>query len=444
MYGEGWSAFSPWAAAKKPPAALKAIATSAANVPGIDTPMEGNIFQNSAYGWSLEKINGDQTTHSGEQDEAPWRALNEKWYRSGRAYRDLGRVYGKHNPVFIRWLNHPSYDGYWQNLLPYRQQFAHLNIPALTMTGYFAASEPGDLYFFTQHRRFNPKADHTLLIGPYDEESLRFGGTADLHGYQVDSVSLIDFRELRLQWFDHVLKGAAAPVLLADRVNYQVMGANEWRHAGSLDAMADGTLRFYLDLSASGQSHRLSLRKRAGETSVQQSISFLDRKDAAWTPPTDFISKSLASRHGLIFLSEPLAKASTFSGLFSGNLDFTVNKMDMDLNITLYELIANGDYVRLFSPTYEVRASYAADRVRRRLLKAGERQKLAFRSERLTSRQLQAGSRVAMVLSVSKRPDREINYGTGGDVSAESIADGKMPIKIRWYNDSYIEIPIRK
>jgi uncharacterized protein len=444
MYGEGWSAYAPWAAAKKLPPALKAIATSAASVPGINLPMEGNIFQNSAYGWSLQKINGDGPEPGGEQDTAAWRALNEKWYRSGRPYRDLGRIYGKHNPVFIRWLNHPSYDRYWQNFVPYAKQFAKLNIPILTMTGYFAANEPGDLYYFTQHHRYNPKADHTLLIGPYDEESMRLGGSADLHGLQVDSTALIDFRELRFQWFDHVFKGSAAPALLADRVNYQVMGANEWRHASSIEAMADGALKFYLDVAPNGANHRLSLRKRAGEASVQQTISFLDRKDAAWTPPTDFISKSLAPRHGTIFVSEPLARPSTFGGLFAGHLDFTINKMDVDLNITLYELLANGDYVRLFSPTYEVRASYAADRVHRHLLKAGERQKLAFRSERLTSRQLSSGSRIAMVLSVSKRPDREINYGTGGDVSAESLADGKTPIKIRWYNDSYIEIPIRK
>jgi hypothetical protein len=444
MYGEGWSAYSPWAAAKKLPPALKAIATSAANVPGINLPMEGNIFQNSAYGWSLQMTNGDQPEPGSEQDGTPWRTLNEKWYRSGRPYRDLGRIYGKHNPVFIRWLNHPSYDAYWQKFAPYREEFKRLNIPILTITGYFAASEPGDLYYFTQHLRFNPKADHTLLIGPFDEESMRLGASTDLHGYQLDSVALIDFRELRFQWFDHVLKGTPAPPLLADRVNYQVMGANEWRHASSLDAMADGSLKLYLDVAPSGSSHRLSLRKHAGEASVQQTVSFLDRKDAAWTPPTDFISKSLAPRHGVIFISEPLVKPSRFSGLFSGHLDFTVNKMDIDLNITLYELLANGDYVRLFSPTYEIRASYAADRAHRHLLKAGERQKLVFRSERLTSRQMQAGSRIAMVLSISKRPDREINYGTGGDVSAESVADGKTPIKLRWYNDSYIEIPVRK
>jgi uncharacterized protein len=443
MFGEGWSAYAPWAAAKKIPPALKAIATSAAIVPGINLPMEGNIFQNAAYGWSLQMLNGNGPEH-GELDAGPWGALNEKWYRSGRPYRDLGRLYGKHNPVFIRWLNHPSYDGYWQNFVPYAKQFAHLDIPVLTMTGYYAASTPGDLYYFTQHHRYNPHADHTLLIGPYDEESLRSGASPNLHGYQLDPAALVDFRELRFQWFDHVFKGAVTPALLADRVNYEVMGANEWRHASSLEAMADGSLKYYLDMSPNGATHRLSLRKRAVEAFVAQTMSYVDRKDAAWTPPTEFISKSLAPRHGTIFVSEPLNKAYTFGGLFSGHLDLAVNKMDMDLNVTLYELLANGDYVRLFSPTYEVRASYALDRVHRRLLKAGERQKLVFKSERLTSRQLQTGSRIAMVLSVGKRPDREINYGTGGDVSAESVEDGKIPIKIRWYSDSYIDIPIRK
>jgi putative CocE/NonD family hydrolase len=443
MYGEGWTAYAPWAAAKKLPPALKAIATSAAIVPGINIPMQGNIYQNAAYGWSLQMIDGEGAEQDAG-DDAPWRALNEKWYRSGRPYRDLGRLYGKHNPVFIRWLNHPSYDGYWQKFVPYREQFAHLDIPVLTMTGYFAASEPGDLYYFTQHHRYNTHADHTLIIGPYDEEAMRSGLSPTLHGYQLDSGALIDLRELRFRWFDHVLKGAPAPALLADRVNYQVMGANEWRHAASVEAMANSSVRYYLDAAASGTNHRLSVRKRAAESSIQQTVSFTDRKDAAWTVPTDFISKSLAPRHGTIFVSEPLSKASTFSGLFSAHLDFYVNKMDMDLNITLYELLPNGDYVRLFSPTNEIRASYAADRVHRHLLKAGERQTLSFRSERLTSRQLEPGSRIAMVLSVSKRPDREINYGTGDDVSGESIADGKVPMKLRWYNDSFIDIPIGK
>ena len=53
MYGDGYSGFTAWAAATRLPPALKAIATSGATAPGIDVPMAGSIFQNSAYRWSL-------------------------------------------------------------------------------------------------------------------------------------------------------------------------------------------------------------------------------------------------------------------------------------------------------------------------------------------------------------------------------------------------------
>ena len=173
-------------------------------------------------------------------------------------------------------------------------------------------------------------------------------------------------------------------------------------------------------------------------------MNFADRTDAGWMPPVDLISRNLAPHNGILFVSDPLAKSSEFDGLFSGRLDFTVNKMDMDVHVTLYERQASGAYVRLFEPTDEFRASYARDRVHRHLLKAGERQELAFRSERMTSRKLEAGSRLVMVLGINKRPDREINYGTGNDVSEESIADAKIPLKVRWYSDSYIDIPVRR
>jgi putative CocE/NonD family hydrolase len=444
MYGDGYSGFTPWAAAKHMPAALKAIATSAASAPGIDVPMGGHIFQNSGYRWSLYVTHSEPTDQNDYYDDALWRALDQKWYTSGKRYRDLGSLYGKPNPIFIRWLNHPSYDRYWQEMVPYREQFAHVNIPVLTTTGYYAGSEPGALYYFTQHHRYNPRADHTLVIGPYDDAVMQRGPLAMLQGYQVDSTALVDLHELRYQWFDHVFKGGAMPWLITNRVNYEVMGANEWRHAASIDAMAKGSLRYYLDSSASGGAYRLTLHKNPTAASVRQSVNFVDRKDAAWVPSPILINTSLANHNDVMFVSEPLTKPVDFNGLFSVHLDFTVNKMDMDLNVMVFERLAGGDYIRLFSPSYELRASYAKDRVHRHLLKAGERQELTFRSERLTSRRLQPGSRLIVVLGINKRPDREINYGTGNDVSEESIDDGRIALKVRWHNGSYIEIPIHR
>jgi uncharacterized protein len=443
MFGDGYSGFTPWAAAQRLPAALKAIAVSSPTAPGIDFPMTGNIFQNSAYRWSLRAINTNPALEASLDDDEVWRALNEKWYRSGRPYRDLGRIHGQPDPIFIRWLNHPSYDRFWQTMVPYREQFARITIPVLTIAGYFGASEPSALYYFSEHYRYNPHADHTFLIGPYDDDVMQRGPPAVLRDYELDSAALINLRELQYQWFDHVLKGGAVPSQLSGRINYEVMGANEWRHAPTFEAMTGGSLKFYLDAAASGEGHRLTRRKSPKVAALPQTVSLTDRNDAAWLPPSDLISRSLVTHNAVMFQSEPLAKPTEISGLFSARLDFTVNKMDMDLNVALYERRTDGDYIRLFNPADELRLSYAQDRVHRHLLKAGERQQVSFKSERMTSRQLEKGSRLVVVLRIGKRPDREINYGTGGDVSEESIADGKVPLKIRWYNDSYIEIPAR-
>ena len=217
MYGEGYSGFTPWAAAKHLPSALQAIATSAPSAPGVDVPMAGNIFQNSAYRWSLYVTDKNADDEQEYYNDALWHSLNEKWYVSGRSYRDFGTIYGKPNPIFIRWLNHPSYDRFWQRMVPYQEQFAKINIPVLTMTGYYAGSQPGAVYYFTEHHRYNPHADHTLLIGPYDDAVTQRGPLATLQAYSVDPVALIDLREIRYQWFDHVFKGAAAPAVLAAR-----------------------------------------------------------------------------------------------------------------------------------------------------------------------------------------------------------------------------------
>jgi putative CocE/NonD family hydrolase len=465
MYGRGYAGFTPWAAATHRPRALKAIATVAPTAPGIDFPMSGGIFHNAAFAWSA-RVTGVMSTAAGGagpveslgsdpggdpriDDLEPWRALNERWYRSGRPYRDLGRLFGQPNPIFLRWLNHPSFDRFWQSMTPNREEFARIDIPVLTVTGYFAGSEPGALYLFSQHR-VDAHKDHTLVIGPFDDGE--DGASDAMHGYGVDPAAVIDVHALRFQWFDAVLKGAPRPGLLEPGVNYEVMGANEWRHASSVEAMRTGAMRFYLGTGGTGDTGvtrdsgadgpRLAARANPRVT-IDQTVNYEDRSDAAWSAPVDRVTRNPASRDSLVFMSDPLPSAVEVAGLFSGRLDFSLNKADVDLNIALYERQPNGEFVRLYAPDYEFRASYARDRVHRRLLKAGERQELDFKSERLTSRRLQAGSRLVMVLGVVKRPDREFNYGTGGDVSAESIADGAEPLVLHWFGDSYLEIPVR-
>lgn len=302
----------------------------------------------------------------------------------------------------------------------------------------------------TQHYKYNPKAESYLVIGPYDHPLGQRGLVTALGdtiyimgGYKVDPVALTDFGELRFQWFDYIFKGGPRPALLEDKVNYQVMGTNGWKHASSIAAMSDGTLRYYLIALRSGDAYRLIERNPATTTTVAQAVDLADRTDVdRRSPGGGIVDSAIDTWNGIAFVSNPLRSSIEMSGLFSGRLEFTTNKKDFDLNISLYELTSKSEYVLL--STYWARASAVGDLASPRLLTPGKRERLDFKSVRLTSRRIESGSRIVLLINIIKQPDMQINYGTGKDVSDETIADAGEPLRIRWFGDSFVDIPTRR
>ena len=70
------------------------------------------------------------------------------------------------------------------------------------------------------------------------------------------------------------------------------------------------------------------------------------------------------------------------------------------------------------------------------------RERLDFRSIRLMSSQFEPGSRLVAALSVIKESGREINYGSGRPVMDETVQDASAPLEIKWYGDSYLDLPV--
>jgi uncharacterized protein len=436
MQGFGYGGFAAWSAAKRQPPALRAIATSDPIAPGIDVPSSGRIFLNSSYRWLHDVLAapGEKLT------DARWREMDEEWYRSGRSYRDYPPLPGRASAIFRSWLNHPSYDAFWRKWLPSETEFAKIEIPVLTSTGYYSAGQPAALHYFAEHRRHAPDADHALLIGPYDERSIERGATAVLRELTLDAAARIDATDVRYTWFAHVLGGAERPAFLSDGVSYEVAGADEWRHEPSLTALESEPLRLYLQASADG-AHALAPNRSAAPMSLTDTRDLRDRTNAAWRPPRELVLGEIAATEGLLFVTEPFEEPVDIAGRLRGELDFTPNKYDVDLVLMLYEVRASGEYVKLFDPAYAFRASYARDRVNRRLLTAGIRQQLPFQSERMIGHRLQAGSRLLLTLGINQRADQQLNYGGADDVSEQTVEDAGAPMRVRWHEGSYIEIP---
>jgi uncharacterized protein len=446
MYGGSYSGFTPWATAKYRPKALKAIMVGAPNAPGIDAPTEGNVFWNFMYPWPFYTTNNKTLDNPTYNDHVRWQRLDHNWYAGGRAYRDLDKIEGTPNPVFDRWTSHQSYDSYWQKLIPYQEDFAGIDIPVLETAGYYFGGPGAAVYYLTQHYKYRPDAHHYLIIGPYDHfmgqrgTATPYGDTDILAGYKLDSAALVDLTELRFRWFDYALKGKAKPAILADKINYQVTGANVWKHSPSIAAMAAGSARYYLSSENSGTAHGLTSTPPAGG-SIRQTVDFANRDDVdAQTLGGNVQDANLDTTNGIAFVSEPLAKSVEMSGLFSGSIDFIANKKDFDFQVSLYELTAEQQYIQL--APYWSRASYVGDLTTRQLLTPEQRQTLDFRSMRLMSRRIKAGSRLVVVLNILKEPGRQINYGTGGSVIDETIADAKVPLQITWFASSYIDFPV--
>ncbi len=451
MYGGSYSGMTPWAAAKRRPKALKAIMVGAPVAPGLDVPMEGNIVWSFVYPWPFYTTDTKGLDDSTYGDNARWQRVYHTWYASGRAYRDLDRIDGTPNPMWDEWLAHPAYDAYWRAMIPNGTEFARVDVPVLLTAGYYYGGPGAALYYFTQHPKYRPRAEDYLLIGPYDHFQAQrgvvnaLGDTATvLNGYRIDPVARMDITaELRYQWFDHVLRGGPKPALLRDRVNYEVVNGNEWKHAPSIAAMSNGALRLYLTPARSGEYFRLAPRPAPGDSAIPLTVDLADRSDSDRIVPGGGVADTVTdASSGIELVSDPLPEATELSGLFSGRLDFVTNKRDFDFGISLYELTRDGTYLQL--PPFQLRASYAADLTHRRLLTPGARTRLDFHSIRLMSHRCQAGSRLVMVLQVVKGSGQQINYGSGKDVSDETIADAGPPLTINWFGDSYVSLPVHR
>ena len=451
MYGGSYSGMSPWSAAKRAPPALKAIMVGAPVAPGLDVPMEGNIAWNFVYPWPFYTTDNKWLDDSTYNDQNRWQRLYNRWYADGRAYRDLDKIDGTPNPVWHQWSAHPSYDRYWQAMIPYKEEFARIKIPVLQTAGYYFGGPGAAMHYLTQHYRYNPQARDYLVIGPYGHFDAQRGvvtalgdTTTNISGYEIDPVARIDIiAELRYPWFDWIMKGGPKPRLLADRINYEVIGANRWKHAPSVNAMANATLRFYLSAERLDSAYRLTSERSTRDSSATLTVDLRDRSDSALIVPGGGVQDTaMYTLNSLVYLSDPLPTATEISGLFKGHLELVTNKRDFDFGISIYEQTTDGTYLQL--PPYQSRASYVADVSRRRLLTPGKREVFDLQSIRLASHLCRAGSRIVVTLGVGKSQGQQINYGTGKDVNDETIADAGEPLTIQLSNRSWLELPVRR
>jgi len=449
MYGGSYLGFSQWSAVKKKHPALKTIVPQVAVGIGIDYPMANGVFMSYMLRWIHFVTNDKLTDIADFSNSSHWNKVFQDYYTSGKSFRELDAIDGRPNSIFQRWLNHPTYDSYWQNMTPQKEEFSQIDIPILTTTGYYDDDQLGALYYYKQYQKWNKSDNYYLLIGPYDHFGAQGYPKATLNDYTIDDVANIPIQEIVFQWFNFTLKNGPKPEILKDKVNYQLMGANVWNHAPSLDKMSNDKLTFHISSTKNNGNYSLITSKIQKLNFITQTIDFKDRSIIKATNDDTYCGfelmqpKKLPENQDLIvFESQPLQETIAITGALRANLVMECNKKDLDIVIQLYEKRPDGTYFALSNNIQ--RASLAKDSTKRQLLKPNVIEYIPVNTNFLACKQLQKGSQIVILLGVNKNQDWQINYGTGKDVSDESIKDATIPLKIKWYGSSTIELPILK
>ena len=444
MYGGSYNGFSQWASMKeKVHPALKTIVPSVSAAPGIDVPMENNVFHNFPYKWIPFVTKNKFLDNSANFDRNRWNNLQSSWFNSGAAYNKMDSIDGYPNRLFQEWISHPTYDRYWQAMIPYKNEFAHIDIPVLTTTGYYDDGQRGAMYYYNEHLKYNPDANHYLLIGPYDHWGAQGTSVPNLRGYEIDSAATINIREgLVFEWFDYILKGKEKPTLLKDKVNFQVMGENKWLHKPSLSAMSSDSLVYYFG-EYSTQGNYSLVEEKSKENNPIKLIINLDDRTTSINPdyyPWPIIKDSINLQDGLVFKTGPFESEVIINGSFTGDLFITSNKKDFDYSVNLYELTPEGKYFHL---SYIIgRASHANGKEIRNLITPHTETNIPFDNTRIICKKISKGSQLIAIVNGNKNPYSQINYGTGKDVSSETIQDAKTPLELSFSSKSRISVPV--
>lgn len=182
-----------------------------------------------------------------------------------RPIRDLD-VYatGAVLPAWRATVDHWMNDAYWQSQ-DWFQDNRPRDFAALEISGWFDDDFPGTRSTWEMMRRYGTRPSR-LMIGPWKHS---YNHDRKLNGYELGADALRDDIWLTKQrWYDHYLKGVQNGVT-DRRVDYFMLGVNEWRSATQWPPAEAQQRNFYLhsDGDAARDSNAGSLTEAMPSTS---------------------------------------------------------------------------------------------------------------------------------------------------------------------------------
>ena len=442
-FGPSYMGATQWLTATAAPPSLKAM------VPSITASNyhDGWTYQGGAFAlgfnvsWTMSSLAPDRLMRERKDNPAAAAELGEvlggidemrRWMEM-TPLRDY-ELFKIGAPFFFEWLEHPSYDSYWQKI-DIENHHSKINVPALNFGGWYDIFQGGTVRNYTGMRAHGAGAvardGARLLMGPW-AHMIPLGnlvGEVD-YGYRAGSIS-IDLDGHALKFFDRHLKGIEKGTELPP-VRLFVMGANRWRDENEWPLARTQWQRYYLHsrgrANSAGGDGALSTQAPGREPSDAFLYNPLDPVPtrggglccyAAAVPGGAFDQSAVEARSDvLVYTTEVLTEDVEVVGPISLTLYASSSALDTDFTAKLVDVDECGCLARNLTDGI-IRARYRESRSQPVLLTAGKVYEYTI-DMWSTANVFKAGHRIRLEVSSSNFPRFDRNHNTGHDLFADA------------------------
>ncbi len=420
MMGVSYLGTVQWLAAREHPPHLTCMApTAPAGRYLEELPFVGGAFMHQ---WALNWLNGV----SGKIDQGP----NESRGDLDRvlAHRPLisaDSVMGRPMRLYREFLTHPLMSDYWKRIQFTPTDFAKIDIPTLTVTGWFDGDQPGAMFYWRGLVANAPQKDrHFLVAGPWEHAQTFLGGSTKVGDMEFSPESIIDLKALHIRFFDWCLKGTA-PAFEAPRARLYVTGVNQWRTFDAYPVKGASDRRLYLTSGGRANSlagdGRLSWQVPGPEKPDQYTYDPKRPAPASLGPSADGEDRRPIQRRDdvLVYTSDAVTEPLDVIGAVSVDLEAASDALDTDFTAVLTDVAPDGSAVKLGPSIGIRRARYRNGYTKEELLTPGKVERFSIDLNDI-AHQFKPGHRVRLEISSSAAPHFNPNQNTGNPVATDT------------------------
>jgi putative CocE/NonD family hydrolase len=326
-------------------------------------------------------------------------------------------------------ITHDFGDPWWHDVMGYYDGTEKIDVPALHMSCWYDPSVDETIFEFNYFRKNavseTAKNNQFVIIAPTAHCSFERATEHTIVGARDVGDARLDYVDIYLKWFDYWLKGKENGITNMPKVQYYVMGRNEWRSADVWPLQKTQYTKYYLhsDGHANSRYGKGWLSTEVPENEPSDRFIYDPgnpvptvggQRGTSYGTPAGAIDQARVEIRNdvLVYTTSVLEEGIELTGPITAILYVSSSAKDTDFTAKLVDVYPDGTAYNIQEGILRVR--YREGFTKKVWMKKGEVYKIQIDLD-ATSNYFKQGHRIRVQVSSSDFPLWERNLNTGGN-----------------------------